>query len=105
MTPALFSPAIAPNADVTGPIGAWVCCNRSTQSNAFNSDNSAPPRQSPAPQPARGEDGRAGAGFNRPSLAGPHHSHAALQPGVHVLQRVRRFLEAGAAGGNVPAHR
>src|SRR6185437_4310098 len=42
-----------------------------------------------APGPGIAHD-REGTGFHQPSDPGAHHSHAALQPVVYVLQRIRR---------------
>ena len=46
-----------------------------------------------------------GRALDRSSRAGAHHSHPALQPRLRVLQRVRRFLQARAAGRHAAAPR
>src|ERR1700735_5364813 len=58
-----------------------------------------------APQAARSAHAGEGLDFYAPPRAGPHYSDSPLQSGMHLLQRIRRFLEAGADGRNVRAHR
>src|SRR5438445_221374 len=44
-----------------------------------------------------------GAGFDEAPDPGAHHSDAAVQSGLHVLQRIRRFFETGTAPGDEKA--
>src|SRR5271165_4155106 len=79
------------------PAGQYVVIDR-TNAETVTIGTTAAAR--PKASPPRTKNDRQGPGFDRPSHIGAYHPDSSLQSLVHVLQRVRRFLETRADGQN-----
>src|SRR5271166_890585 len=84
------------------PAGQYVVIDRINEETVTISTPASARPETPHP---RIKNDRQGAGFDRPSHIGAYHPDSSVQSLVHVLQRIRRFLEAGADGQNEAADR